>query len=97
MKKLFNVFYKVGFIYALGFSIMIIFALIVDFIFSAHLYETVTETVVGFYVGTSLGLLSLSLSIIDGQFVEDLKDSHWASKALVEWHQRKYENVDHNM
>jgi len=89
MKKLFKVFYKVGFIYALGFSIMIIFALIVDFIFSSNLYETVTETIVGFYVGTLLGLLSLSLSIIDGQFVKDLKESHWASKVLVQWHQRK--------
>jgi hypothetical protein len=70
--------YEVVYIHLLGIGVTTGFGYLLDFIFDLKLIEFLFETVKGVWVLNLVGLLTVTWSIWDGQFVGSQKDSHWS-------------------
>jgi len=80
--KWFDLIFKVFYIFALGVGILFIGILLCDFVLNTNYWgniENLWDTK-GFFVVIFSGIISVAWAIRDGQFLDDLKASHWDSK-----------------
>jgi hypothetical protein len=75
-----KVFFKVAFCFGTGVGVLILFCLMADFLCGQRFLQSLTHTYTGAIVAIVIGLASVSLAIWDGQFIDDVKSTHWTRR-----------------
>ena len=72
--------FRVAFFHFLGISIFCIIIKSGDMLFGTSFIDFLFRTLEGVWILNSIGILSISLAIWDGQFVRMVKKSHWSHR-----------------
>lgn len=80
VKRYINTFFKVGFCYALANGLVLLLSWIIDFIFSVQTYEYLSTNKTGYAIQVIASLFGLTWIIRDGEFIDDIKSSHWSQQ-----------------
>ena len=79
-----GVIYKVAWIYVLAVGTLLLPLYAIDFIFDSSAVNYIWKTPTGLCLLHLLGIIGLSYAIWDGEFVNDVKPSHWIWKMRKE-------------
>lgn len=72
-----RIFFKVAYSFMVGASAPILLGYLADFLFSAHATKFLFETKNGVIVLVFFGLVGVSWIIWEGEFIDDVKPTHW--------------------
>jgi hypothetical protein len=87
-----NTFWKVAFCHMLGISLLMISAFALDVIgLLPDASDRITRNFEDIWIFSFFGVLAVSLAIWDGQFIDDIKESHWFSREMREFRAAKWE------
>lgn len=73
-------FFKVLFCFGVGVGIPMLIAGLADLLLGSHTVRILTGTEDGIAVLIVFGLFGVALAIWDGQFVDDVKPTHWTRR-----------------
>jgi uncharacterized membrane protein len=85
VKRFINAFFKVCYCFAIADGLLFLFSWLIDFIFSVQTYEHLSTNTTGYVIQVITSLFGLTWIIRDGEFIDDIKSSHWTQ-------QDKYKN-----
>lgn len=77
---MFNRISRLAFFHFLGISVFCIIMKSGDMLFGSSMIDFLFKTIKGVWVLNSVGVLSISFAIWDGQFVRMVKKSHWSQR-----------------
>ena len=77
---MFRTFYEVTFIYFLGLGLLVLLLNLIDLVFSSNYYGFFFFSVQGLRFTSLFGTFAVAWSIREGQFISDIKSSHWSQK-----------------
>jgi hypothetical protein len=88
VSKFGNLFFKVIFIFLLGVGILSIPLFIIDFTINTQMADyllsnkALFDNKMGISLAVLVGIISVALAIWDGQFVDDVKPTHWSRQNM---------------
>lgn len=77
---MFELLFKVTFCFGLGPGVLVLISELVDFLTGYHFSHALFGTRNGALILIFSGLVAVSLAIWGGQFVEDVKPTHWSRR-----------------
>tara|TARA_R110002096_G_scaffold266710_1_gene460277 strand:- start:74723 stop:74986 length:264 start_codon:yes stop_codon:yes gene_type:complete len=77
-----HTFYKVSFCFLISLNILVIPSFLFDFIFNTQLIDWLTYSNTGHAALVILGLFGLTWIVRDGEFIDDVKSSHYSRKHI---------------
>ena len=80
VKRFVETLYKVVFCFVLGDAFLIIISYTIDFIIDGEIISYLTTSSSGYIIQGVAGLISMTWVIRDGEFIDDIKSSHWSQK-----------------
>ena len=91
--KWFDLLFRVSYIFIVGVGLLFIVIVLCDFVLNTNYWENIENLwdTKGFLVVIFSGITSVTWAIRDGQFLDDIKPSHWGSKE----NRKKREELGH--
>ena len=76
MLKILRTYYKICYIFLLGVGIPASIIFLADIVLNTSMLDHLAQSRAYWSVSILFGLFSVALSVVDGQFVSEVKDSH---------------------
>jgi hypothetical protein len=80
-KRFVNTYFKVAYCFFLGDSLLQIGTIAIDYISGTQLNNAMNSTRGGLAIQLFFSLIGMTWIIRDGEFLDDIKASHWSQKA----------------
>lgn len=77
---MFSVLWKTLMINFLGIGLLIGVSLLLDFVFGSEISDWITLSWKSTMVVNGVGTIAVALAIWDGQFIDDVKPTHWTRR-----------------
>jgi len=79
-RRFVNTYFKVTFCFLLGDSLLQLGTAVIDFFAGSHLNAAMNSTKNGLVIQLLFSLFGMTWIIRDGEFIDDIKASHWSQK-----------------
>ena len=79
-RRFVNTYFKVGFCFLLGDSLLQLGTVVIDFLVGSDLNTAMNGTGNGLVIQLLFSLFGMTWIIRDGEFIDDIKASHWSQR-----------------
>lgn len=79
-RRFVTTYFKVTFCFLLSDSLLQLGTVVIDFLADSHLNTLMNSTKNGFVIQLLFSLFGMTWIIRDGEFIDDIKASHWSQK-----------------